>query len=89
MADNDLMEADYWAGMAFSLDNSDESLIRQFRKFSLRADMMLLEDWQKQIKDYRANPRTWMSEENVARFEKIVGMLELAISEKEKTEGNP
>ncbi len=42
---DDLMQADFWGSMAFNKNAPDE-LRKRFREFSLRADKVLLNDWE-------------------------------------------
>lgn len=78
---DDLKRADCWAFMAFGLKNSNESLEKNFREFTLRADRMLLDNWTKDLEDKRQT--SWFGEDSVRRFEEIIGILKRVIDEKE------
>ncbi len=43
---DDLVQADFWVSMAFNKNAPDDELRKRFREFSLRADKMLLNDWE-------------------------------------------
>lgn len=49
---DDLISADYWAGMVDVRGTKDEELRKRFSEFSMDARKMLLEDW-KDLDDER------------------------------------